>query len=67
MQGDRVVGTVTSADWVHRVGMNLAYAFIDPPLARVGMLVHIDICGDLVLAEVIAPSPYDPTFERMRS
>ncbi|MFT5743212.1 MAG: dimethylglycine dehydrogenase [Paracoccaceae bacterium] len=67
MQGDTVVGTISSAGWGHRLGLNLAYAFIDPPLAHVGHRLQLDMYGDLVAAEVIAPSPYDPKFERMRS
>lgn len=67
MQDNRVVGTVTSADWGHRVGINLAYAFVDPPLASLGSTVQLDMYGDLIAAEVIAPSPYDPKFDRMRS
>ena len=66
MQGDRVVGTVTSGDWGHRVGMNLAYAFVEPPLAAEGSTMQLDLCGDLVGATVIAPSPYDPKFTRIR-
>ncbi|WP_205410787.1 glycine cleavage T C-terminal barrel domain-containing protein [Salaquimonas pukyongi] len=30
MQADQVVGTVTSGDWGHRTGLNLAYAFVSP-------------------------------------
>jgi dimethylglycine dehydrogenase len=67
MQGGKVVGTVTSADWGHRLGMNLAYAFVDPQLANVGSRIQLDMYGDLVDAEVIAPSPYDPAFDRLRS
>jgi len=67
MGGDRVVGTVTSGDWGHRIGMNLAYAFVRPELAEVGRVLQLDHYGDLVDAEVIAPSPYDPTFARMRA
>ncbi len=67
MQGDDVVGTVTSGDWGHRVGMNLAYAFVMPEMADVGAAHHIDVCGEMVPAEVIAPCPYDPDFARMRS
>lgn len=66
MTGARVVGTVTSGDWGHRVGMNLAYAFVDPALAREGSTMDLDLCGDMVAAEVIAPSPYDPAFSRIR-
>lgn len=67
MQGDKVVGTITSGDWGHRVGMNIAYAFVDPALSEVGCEMQLDHLGELVSAQVIAPSPYDPTFARMRS
>jgi dimethylglycine dehydrogenase len=66
MQGDKVVGTVTSGDWGHRVGINLAYAFVDPDLAVPGSGMNLDLCGDLVGATVIAPSPYDPEGALMR-
>ncbi|MYI70496.1 MAG: aminomethyl transferase family protein, partial [Boseongicola sp. SB0673_bin_14] len=61
MQGDAVVGTITSGDWGHRVDMNLAFAFVDARLASEGIAMQLDLCGDLIGAEVIAPSPYDPS------
>ena len=67
MQDDRVVGTITSGDYGHRVAMNLAYAFVEPAFADTGTVMQLDLCGDRVAAQVIAPSPYDPTFARMRS
>ncbi|WP_417733892.1 GcvT family protein [Roseovarius sp.] len=67
MRGDDVVGTITSGDYGHRVGMNLGYAFIAPELARTGAAMELDLCGERVGAKVIEPSPYDPDFERMRS
>jgi len=67
MQGDTVVGTVTSGDWGHRVGMNLAYAFVVPALSEEGSTMELDLCGDLVAAKVIAPSPYDPDYTLIRS
>ncbi|WP_223426745.1 GcvT family protein [Tateyamaria pelophila] len=60
MQDGQVVGTVTSGDWGHRVGMNLAYAFVVPELSDIGTEVQIDIVGKLVPATVISPAPYDP-------
>ena len=66
MQGEKVVGTVTSGDWGHRVDMNLAYAFVEPHLANIGSTMQLDLCGDLVAAEVIAPSPYDAGFALMQ-
>jgi dimethylglycine dehydrogenase len=67
MQGDAVVGTVTSGEWGHRVGTNLAYAFVLPELAAAGTAMQLDLCGKLVTAEVITPSPYDPEYSRMRA
>ena len=67
MQGGDVVGTVTSGDWGHRVGCNLAYAFVRPDLAGPGTQLQIDMCGDLVNAEVIVPSPFDPKGARYRA
>ncbi|GGE44379.1 GcvT family protein [Actibacterium pelagium] len=67
MQGDTVVGTITSGAWGHRVGMNVAYAFVDPEQARKGNRMELDLCGKRIPAEVIAFSPYDPDFTRVRS
>ncbi|WP_171210066.1 MULTISPECIES: FAD-dependent oxidoreductase [unclassified Ruegeria] len=67
MLGDRVVGTVTSGAWGYRVGMNLAYAFVTPELAENGNQMQMDLCGDIVQARVIPPSPYDPGFEIIKS
>jgi dimethylglycine dehydrogenase len=47
--------------------MNLAYAFLDPDLSTQGTKLQLDMYGDLVGAEVIASSPYDPTHKLMRS
>ena len=66
MQGNAVIGTVTAGDWGHRVNLNLAYAFVDPALAGPGSTMLLDLCGDLVGAEVIENSPYDPDFVRIR-
>ena len=67
MRGDTVVGTVTSGDFGHRLGKNLAYAFVDPDLAEPGSSAVIDVLGDLVPATVIATGPYDPELERVRA
>ncbi len=67
MRGTEVVGTVTSGDWGYRTGLNLAYAFVLPELAAPGTETTIDILGDLIPAQVIAPSPYDPDFARLRA
>lgn len=60
MLDGKVVGTVSSGDWGHRTGLNLAYAFVDAPLAVVGTALDIDVIGMEVLAKIIEPCPYDP-------
>ncbi|MEM7242812.1 MAG: FAD-dependent oxidoreductase [Pseudomonadota bacterium] len=67
MHGAQVVGTVTSGEWGHRIGKNLAYAFVDPELSEVGTEMQLDSCGHMVDAKVIPMGPYDPNHERMRS
>ena len=67
MQGEKVVGTITSGDWGYRTGMNLAYAFVNPDLAALGSTMQLDLCGVDAGAEVIAPCPYDPEHSRIRS
>jgi dimethylglycine dehydrogenase len=67
MQGNTVVGTITSGDYGHRVGMNLAYAFVKPDFAAVGSSLQLDLCGEHIAAHIIEPSPFDPGFERMRA
>lgn len=66
MHKGRVVGTVTSGDWGHRTGKNLAYAFVDPELSAPGTALEIDIIGTLTPAQVIPSSPYDPTMSLPR-
>ncbi len=67
MQQDRVVGTITSGAYGHRVDLNLAYAFVMPDQAEIGRVMQANLSGDLASAEVIASSPYDPTFSLMRT
>ncbi|WP_425092632.1 GcvT family protein [Tropicimonas sp. S265A] len=67
MDGDRVVGTITSGDWGHRVGLNLAYGFVDPAFSDIGSTMQLDLCGEPVEATVIPPCPFDPEFARLRS
>lgn len=67
MKEGRVIGTVTSGEWGHRVGMNLAYAFMEPGESEVGLIHQIDICGEMITAEIIPPSPFDPNFSKLRA
>ncbi|CAD0186016.1 Aminomethyltransferase [Ruegeria sp. THAF57] len=67
MRGDRVVGTVTSGEWGHRTGLNLAHGFVESDLAEIGSEMVLDRCGEHVAVTVVPTSPYDPNLERVRS
>ncbi len=66
VMNDKVVGTITSGEWGHRIGKNLANAFVDLDIAQTGATLELDLCGKLVRATVIKPSPYDPDHALMR-
>ena len=61
-----VVGTVTSAAWGHRVGKNMAYAFVDPAAAHIGDELTVDVLGLPVKATVIDPCTYDLAGDRVK-
>jgi dimethylglycine dehydrogenase len=63
---DRVIGTVTSAALGHRTGLNLALAYVAPGSAEIGTALAVDLVGVPHAATVIAPSPYDPGYTRLR-
>ncbi len=66
MCAGRVVGTVTSGAWGHRLALNLALAYVEPSLADPRATIALDHCGAHVGAEVIAAAPYDPEMARVR-
>lgn len=58
MAGGAVVGTITSGGYGHRIGKNLAYAFLKPTAPEAGL--SIDILGALAPAQITARGLYDP-------
>lgn len=64
---DRVVGTVTSGDWGHRVDMNLALGFLRAASPETDTSLTVDICGERVACSVIPSCPFDPNNSRVRS
>jgi len=56
----KVIGTITSADWGHRVGKNIAMGFIDPKFSTVGTQVEAEVIGKPVKAEIVNECLYDP-------
>ncbi len=67
MLNGRVAGTVTSGDWGHRTGINVAMAFVDPAQSDIGTTVELDLLGDLFGARVIEPCLYDPENRLVRA
>ena len=59
-RGERQVGSVTSAGYGHRVGRNIAYAYIEPDCAATGTVLSVGIIGDRFPASVVDPVQYDP-------
>jgi len=66
MQDGCVVGSVSSGDWGHRVGKNLAYAFVKLNVSAIGTAVFVDILGVLTSALVVEMGPYDPNCKNVR-
>jgi dimethylglycine dehydrogenase len=56
----QVVGTVTSADWGHRISKNIAYAYVKPQFSTPGTELEVTVIGQPVSATVTAQSLYDP-------
>ena len=65
MEDDKVVGTITSGEWGHRVNVNLALAFVSPDKSKPGTKMMLDLLGEMVPAEVILPGPYDSSYSRI--
>jgi dimethylglycine dehydrogenase len=64
VQGGKVVGTVTSGGFGHRVGKNLAFAFVDAGLD--GADLTVDVLGDSIPAVITDPALYDPDMSLVR-
>ncbi|WP_027256304.1 GcvT family protein [Leisingera aquimarina] len=58
LQGDRVVGIVTSAAHGHRTGKTLALAYLRDRSARNGLTV--ELLGARLPAQVLEEAPFDP-------
>ena len=65
MDGDKVVGTISSGEWGYRVNQNLAYAFVNIDKAEIGTKMNLDLFGKLVETEVMPFAPYDSNFSRI--
>jgi dimethylglycine dehydrogenase len=55
----RQVGSVTSAGYGHRVQKNIAYAYVNPEMAKAGTELELGILGEKYAAVVVEPILYD--------
>ena len=65
--GDRVVGSVTSGGYGHRVGRNIAMGYVEAELAETGTALEVSIIGERVAATVVPECQYDPSNQRLRA
>lgn len=65
--GDRVVGTVTSADWGHRIGKSLAMAFVEPGYEDAASGLVVDVLDRKAPLSALPLCPFDPEMSRPRS
>jgi dimethylglycine dehydrogenase len=56
----RVVGSVTSVAWGHRVGKNIAMGFVEPAFAAEGTSLMVEVIGQPTPATVVPNCLYDP-------
>jgi dimethylglycine dehydrogenase len=61
--GGKLVGSITSAEWGHRTGKNIAYAFLKPEIT--GDLM-VDIIGKPYSATLLDEVLYDPSNNRVK-
>ncbi|MEM7293201.1 MAG: FAD-dependent oxidoreductase [Pseudomonadota bacterium] len=65
--GDKLVGTISSAGWGHRVGKNIATGFVDTDCSEFGGSLEVDIVGQRHAATVVEEVLYDPDSIRMKA
>jgi dimethylglycine dehydrogenase len=63
----RVVGSVTSVGWGHRVGKNIAMGFVEPAFAAEGTALMVEVIGVPTQATVVPECLYDPENLRVRA
>ncbi len=67
LKDGKIVGTVTSASWGHRTGLNLAMGFVNPDCSAADTALDVDLLGTTVSAKVLDDVPYDPAMSLVRS
>jgi dimethylglycine dehydrogenase len=67
MLNNRVVGTISSASFGHRVQKNLALAYVDVDCAAMHTALTVQMLGKQYPAIVCAEVQYDPSFSRLKN
>lgn len=62
-----ICGTVSSADYGHRVGANIAMGFVRTDQASPGTALEVEITGQRYHAAVVEQPLYDPDNERVKA
>jgi dimethylglycine dehydrogenase len=65
--GDKVVGVTTSGGYGHAVNKSLAFAYVDPKLARTGQEFEVMVFTERRKARIIAESAWDAANDRPRA
>ncbi len=66
VDGDRVLGYVTSANYGHTIGRGIVYGYLPTSHASPGTSVDVVYCGERLPATVAKEPLYDPAGEKMR-
>ena len=64
---DKLVGSITSGDYGHRVRKNIAYALVEPEYNTIGTKLSVGILGEKYQAEVCTDCLYDEEYKLVRS
>ena len=67
LDGDRLVGRLTSGGWSTVFGKSIGMGYVSPELAAPGTNLKVRIHNRLWDAEVAEDSPYDPGNEKIRA
>jgi glycine cleavage system aminomethyltransferase T len=67
LDGRRVLGYVTSANYGYSVGQSIAYGYLPIEYAQPGTQVAIEYFGQRYAATVVREPLFDPKGERLRS
>ena len=67
LDGERMLGYVTSANYGHSIGRGIVYGYLPVEYAKAGTNVEILYFGERLPATVADEPLYDPTGSRMKA